>query len=260
MNFLISLLFISSTYAQTISTALPADAVGLSSLESVEVVSVRYDVMMCPMVMGTECRSSLITAVTVKYTLQGCVDEISPVTYEIQEGNDDRRRIFLSAHNIHTIESNYNSCFVPSTREIHIALEGHIPAEKITVETMRKADDVEEVKTLTPGEHVELLIANNARLISTENFVGLVDHTQINMTLPYSCGNVVSHVNVRTAPLPNNKMLIFVSAVEANLKSTAGRCKMRPSKEFSVHVPGTYNAEDVQIINLDKTANLGLPY
>lgn len=267
-QFIYSLSFIfifsiaNASFAETTGTLLPADAIGLSALESAEVVAVQHDAMMCTMMMGSDCQGGLITAVTLRYTLKGCVDQISPVTYQVINGNDDRRKILVSAHNIHTNASTYTDCFAPNTQEIHIAIPGHIPAEKISVETMKPAALVHSVHALTPGQHVELLLADNADAIAVlnhENEDGDPKST-FKLSLPYSCGNVLSDINVRPRPLPDNKMVIYVSALEANLKSTAGRCKMLPFADFSVTVPGTYKLEDVKVINLGKFANFGLPY
>src|SRR5690606_26085699 len=132
---------------------------------------------------------------------------------------------------------------------VTIHLEGHIPADKISLEVMQATD--ESSVRFESGVYKTVSLSAPARLKSGSMVVrngGI--HTELTLMIPYTCGNTLSQVNVNTHRMNNGKLYVYVSALEADLGDDAIRCQAMPFELVTVTVPGVFLKDSVEIVNL----------
>jgi hypothetical protein len=62
------------------------------------------------------------TMIDVKFTLNGCLDTLGPVTYDAVETDDGRLIVFVSALNVHHQDSKVTFCYVAPTEVVKLQL------------------------------------------------------------------------------------------------------------------------------------------
>ena len=97
--------FVLSTVASA-TTQLPKDSIGLTILAEGQ-VSVESFMPNCPK--PAMCDPAAI--LTIKFTLQGCMDKLGPVTItETTATTDGKRKFIVTAYNINNEASKYTKC------------------------------------------------------------------------------------------------------------------------------------------------------
>jgi hypothetical protein len=131
MKYLILLLVLLSLNVSAY-TPLPVDAIALSKLESVKLVSVLPYRKPCPS--GARCQPA--TQVTIEFTLLGCLDELGPVSIASSQV-DNNYTVYVSAINIHTEASTRARCSRPKKVEYRFFARPFLNEEEIILEVLR---------------------------------------------------------------------------------------------------------------------------
>lgn len=104
-----------STVQAAIGTySLPSDAIALSPIEG----SIAAVAPLCPD--GVTCFVNG-TIIDLRFVLQGCMDQLGPVTYRAEEVGG-KLKVYVSAINVHSEESTHVMCFAAATADYRITL------------------------------------------------------------------------------------------------------------------------------------------
>lgn len=104
---LVSVILALSTVASASTLTLPEKSTGLTLLSKGE-VSVESYMPNCPK--PAMCEPAAI--LTIKFTLNGCMDKLGPVTFShVGYTADGKKKIVVTAYNINNEASTYTKCF-----------------------------------------------------------------------------------------------------------------------------------------------------
>ncbi|MBF0361609.1 MAG: hypothetical protein HQK49_11390 [Oligoflexia bacterium] len=88
--------------------ALPKDAISLSKASMAKIVSAQ---LFHPHSERPDFYPQPATAVTIRFTLKGCMDELATFSYDVRSTDNNKHEIIVSAVNVHTEKSKHVRCF-----------------------------------------------------------------------------------------------------------------------------------------------------